>query len=58
MYIIQNLYDAAQIKVDNILDENNGGDFNAKWQYLLKLGEEVKATLENARWFFFSYGEK
>lgn len=49
MYIIQNLYDAAQIKVDNILDENNGGDFNAKWQYLLKLGEEVKATLENAR---------
>ncbi|PVD28602.1 hypothetical protein C0Q70_11195 [Pomacea canaliculata] len=48
VYIIQNLYDAAQIKVDNILDENNGGDFNAKWQYLLKLGEEVKATLENA----------
>ncbi|KAK7471568.1 hypothetical protein BaRGS_00035796, partial [Batillaria attramentaria] len=48
VYIVQNLYDAAQIKVDNVFDENRGSDLSRdQWRYLLQLGEQVKATLLN-----------
>ncbi|XP_076466178.1 palmitoleoyl-protein carboxylesterase NOTUM-like [Babylonia areolata] len=48
VYIVQNLYDAAQIKVDNVFDETPGADLSREqWRYLLQLGEEVKATLMN-----------
>ncbi|KAL8621896.1 hypothetical protein ACOMHN_046100 [Nucella lapillus] len=48
VYIVQNLYDAAQIKVDNVFDETRGADLSREqWRYLLQLGEEVKATLAN-----------
>ncbi|XP_050393204.1 palmitoleoyl-protein carboxylesterase NOTUM [Patella vulgata] len=49
VYIIQNLYDAAQIKVDNVFSGFGRSDLgNDQWQYLLRLGEEVKMSLQNA----------
>ncbi|XP_067674518.1 palmitoleoyl-protein carboxylesterase notum1-like [Haliotis asinina] len=50
VFIIQNLYDAAQIKVDNVFeDKGRGSDLsNDQWMYLLQLGEEMKETLMNA----------
>ncbi|XP_041350935.1 palmitoleoyl-protein carboxylesterase NOTUM-like [Gigantopelta aegis] len=50
LFILQNLYDAAQIKVDNVFDDNGRGAelSSGQWSYLLKLGEEVKQTLQNA----------
>jgi hypothetical protein len=48
VYIIQNLYDAAQIKVDNVFDEMGRTDLSRdQWKYLLQLGEQVKNTLLN-----------
>ena len=48
VYIVQNLYDAAQIKVNNVFDETRGTDLSRdQWRYLLQLGEKVKATLMN-----------
>ncbi|BFZ09989.1 hypothetical protein BsWGS_13028 [Bradybaena similaris] len=49
IYIIQNLYDAAQIKVNNIFEERVQSHLSSEqWRYLLTLGEEVKETLQNA----------
>ena len=51
VYIVQNLYDAAQIKVNNVFDETRGADLSRdQWRYLLQLGEKVKATLMNTSW--------
>ncbi|KAI8735438.1 carboxylesterase notum2, partial [Biomphalaria glabrata] len=48
IYVIQNLYDAAQIKVNNVFDERPRSDLSSEqWRYLLSLGEEVKQSLQN-----------
>ncbi|GFN77869.1 notum pectinacetylesterase 1a [Plakobranchus ocellatus] len=51
VYIIQNLYDAAQIQVSNVLEEQHTwprGDLGPdQWRYLLDLGQQVKNTLRN-----------
>ncbi|KAK3712393.1 hypothetical protein RRG08_002723 [Elysia crispata] len=51
VYIIQNLYDAAQIQVSNVLEEQHTwprGDLSSdQWRYLLDLGQQVKDTLKN-----------
>ncbi|CAL1546975.1 unnamed protein product, partial [Lymnaea stagnalis] len=49
VFIIQNLYDAAQIKVSNVFDERARSDLTSEqWRYLLNLGDEVKQSLQNA----------
>ncbi|KAH9492313.1 Palmitoleoyl-protein carboxylesterase notum1 [Bulinus truncatus] len=48
IYVIQNLYDAAQIKVNNVFDDRPRSDLTSEqWRYLLSLGEEVKQSLQN-----------
>ncbi|KAK3588353.1 hypothetical protein CHS0354_003283 [Potamilus streckersoni] len=54
LYVIQYLFDEAQIMVDNVFDESQiRGENSApalsklQWEYLHKLGQEVRNTLEN-----------
>ncbi|KAH3738687.1 hypothetical protein DPMN_045327 [Dreissena polymorpha] len=54
LYVIQHLFDEAQILVDNVFEQTQiRGDTSAamvtksQWQYLHKLGQEVRRTLEN-----------
>ncbi|GFR63606.1 palmitoleoyl-protein carboxylesterase NOTUM [Elysia marginata] len=51
VYIIQNMYDAAQIQVSNVLEEQHTwprGELSSdQWRYLLDLGQQVKDTLQN-----------
>ncbi|KAL4233887.1 hypothetical protein ACF0H5_008560 [Mactra antiquata] len=54
LYVIQHLFDEAQILVDNVFEQTQiKGDNTAatvtkpQWQYLHKLGQEVRKTLEN-----------
>ncbi|KAL3882516.1 hypothetical protein ACJMK2_028852 [Sinanodonta woodiana] len=54
LYVIQYLFDEAQIMVDNVFDESQirGDNFapalsKSQWEYLHKLGQEVRNTLEN-----------
>ncbi|XP_059157437.1 palmitoleoyl-protein carboxylesterase notum1-like [Physella acuta] len=48
VYVIQNLYDAAQIKVSSVFEERPKTELSAdQWRYLLSLGEEVKQSLQN-----------
>ncbi|ESO88928.1 hypothetical protein LOTGIDRAFT_106761 [Lottia gigantea] len=55
VYIIQNLYDAAQIKVDNVFSGFGRSEMGSdQWSYLLRLGEEVKLSLKNASAVFAS----
>ena len=49
MFLVQNMYDAAQIKVSNVLEERLSSELTGdQWLYLLKLGESFKETLNNA----------
>ncbi|WAR09024.1 NOTUM-like protein [Mya arenaria] len=54
LYVIQHLFDEAQILVDNVFEQTQiRGDQSAamvsrsQWQYLHKLGQEVRNTLQN-----------
>lgn len=54
LYVIQHLFDEAQILVDNVFEQTQiKGDNTAasvtkpQWEYLHKLGQEVRKTLEN-----------
>ncbi|XP_060589837.1 palmitoleoyl-protein carboxylesterase NOTUM-like isoform X2 [Ruditapes philippinarum] len=54
LYVIQHLFDEAQILVDNVFEQTQiKGDNSAatvtkpQWEYLHKLGQEVRKTLEN-----------
>ncbi|XP_045196487.1 palmitoleoyl-protein carboxylesterase notum1-like [Mercenaria mercenaria] len=54
LYVIQHLFDEAQILVDNVFEQTQiKGDNTAatvtksQWEYLHKLGQEVRKTLDN-----------
>ncbi|CAG5122952.1 unnamed protein product, partial [Candidula unifasciata] len=48
VFIIQNMYDAAQIQVNNVFDEALQTQLTSEqWRYLLNLGEQMKGTLHN-----------
>ena len=54
IYVIQYLFDEAQIHVDNVFEHDQiRSDISAslvsksQWDYLYKLGQEVRHTLEN-----------
>ena len=52
LYVIQYLFDEAQIHVDNVFDQirsDSSASLVSKeqWDYLHKLGQEVRNTLEN-----------
>ncbi|KAK3089800.1 hypothetical protein FSP39_006629 [Pinctada imbricata] len=55
VFIVQYLFDEAQIMVNNLIDQSylmtyNGNDAlfsKEQWEYLYRLGEQVKNTLEN-----------
>ena len=49
VFLVQNLYDAAQVKVSNVLDDLGQGQLTSdQWVYLLDLGHRVKDTLDQA----------
>lgn len=54
LYVIQYLFDEAQILVDNVFEHAQVRNDNSaslitkqQWDYLHKLGQEVRDTLEN-----------
>lgn len=55
VFIVQYLFDEAQILANNLINQNKLMNYNGsnellskeQWEYLYKLGEKVKQTLEN-----------
>jgi len=54
LYVVQHLFDEAQILVDNVFEQTQvRSDTSAalvapaQWQYLYNLGQEVRRTLKN-----------
>ena len=52
LYVIQYLFDEAQILVDNVFEQIRSDSSAStvskeQWNYLHKLGQEVRNTLEN-----------
>ena len=55
VFIVQYLFDEAQILANNLINQNKLMNYNGsnellskeQWEYLYKLGEKVKQTLDN-----------